>query len=236
MLEIDLHTHSFFSACGLHTHMEILTRAKALGMKAVAITDHGATLSPRFSSPFYDRLHNPLEGIRLLKGVECNLVNESGAIDIPLKFLSYLDVVLLGIHFNTPTGLGREAYTKMMLAAIEKNPAIDILTHLNDVNYPVDFKEVIAAATDKGIAVELNNSKTLLGRSPDELTRELVATANSLGSRIVITSDMHALEELGSDSSVKHFLDEENYPLNRVVSLSAESAIQFLDERRKFKK
>ena len=236
MLDVDLHTHSFFSACGIHTHMEILTRAKDLGMTAVAITDHGKTLSPRFSSPVYDRLHCPLEGIRLLKGIECNLVDDDGLIDLPDKLIPYLDVVLLGIHPNTPQGLGKARYTKMMLTAIEKNSALDILTHLNDVNYPVDFQKIIEAAALRGIAIELNNSKTLLGRSPDTLTRELVDVSKKLGARIVITSDMHALEELGEDTSVKHFLIESDYPTELVVSSNAETAFSFLEERRANKK
>lgn len=236
MLDVDLHTHTFFSACGIHTHLEVLTRAKALGMTAVAITDHGKALSPRFSSPVYDRLNQPLEGIKLLKGIECNLLDNLGTIDLPDKLLPYLDVVLLGIHPNTPKGLEKSKYTDMMLAAIDKNPALDILTHLNDENYPVDFHRVIERAKRDGIAIELNNSKTLLKRSPDKLTRELVTAALSHGAKIVITSDMHALEELGEDSSVKPFLIEADYPQELIVSNSADSAFAFLDERRANKK
>lgn len=236
MLDVDLHTHTFFSACGIHTHLEVLTRAKALGMTAVAITDHGKVLSPRFSSPVYDRLSHPLEGIKLLKGIECNLLDDKGTIDLPGKLLPYLDVVLLGIHPNTPKGLGKPKYTEMMLAAMDENPAVDILTHLNDVNYPVDFHRIIERAKQSGIAVELNNSKTRLKRAPDNLTRELVKTAQSNGAKIVVTSDMHAIEELGEDSSVKPFLSEADYPRELIVSRSADSAFAFLDERRANKK
>jgi putative hydrolase len=236
MLEVDLHTHTFFSACGIHTHLEILTRAKALGMTAVAITDHGSALSPRVSSPFFDRLNHPLDGIRLLKGMECNLLNDKGEIDLEPERLRYLDVVLLGIHPNTPRGLGEAAYTDMMLAAIQKNAAIDILTHLNDESYPVRFEAVIEAATARGIAIELNNSKTLLRRSPDSLTRKLISVSKTKGARMVITSDMHAIEELGADSAVKPFLIEQDFPIERVVSSSAASAFAFIEERRFNKK
>ena len=236
MLDVDLHTHTFFSACGIHTHMEILTRAKALGMTAVAITDHGSELSPRVSSPFFDRLNAPLDGIRLLKGIECNLVDGDGRIDLPMNRLAYLDIVLLGIHPNTPTGLGKSAYTRMMIHAIDHNPAVDILTHLNDVSYPVDFREVIGAASARGVAIELNNSKTLLKRSPGELTGELVNTAKEIGAQMVVTSDMHALEELGDDTAVTPFLKDAQFPEDRLISLSAQTAFSFIDKRRRNKK
>ena len=236
MLDVDLHTHTLFSACGLHTHIEILTRAKALGMTAVAVTDHGIAQSSRVPSPFYDRLNHPLDGIRLLKGIECNLVDDQGTIDLPQGRLKYLDVVLLGIHPNTPKGLGKDAYTRMLIGAVDKNPAVDILTHLNDESYPVDFEAVILKAKERGIAIELNNSKTLLQRSPDDLTRRLVATAMDIGSRMVVTSDMHALEELGLDDNVKPFLAEVGFPEERLVSLNAETTFAFLEERRENKK
>jgi putative hydrolase len=236
MLEIDLHTHSFFSHCGLHTHLEILERAKALGLKAVAITDHGPELNPRFSPPFYDRLRAPVAGITLLKGMECNIKNETGDIDLPEEHLPYLDVVLLGIHPNTPKGLGRDRYTQMLLKAIEKNPAVDIITHPNDTTYPVEFAPVAEAALARGIAIELNNSKTMLSRVPPSMTEELVTVVKAVGCRLVVTSDMHAIEELGLDNSVRPYLEKLNFPLEKVVSSSAKQVWEFLEERRSLKK
>jgi putative hydrolase len=235
MLEVDLHTHSFFSACGIHTHLEILERAKSLGMTAVAITDHGPSLSPRFSDPFFDRLREPVKGIRLLKGMECNLVGENGEIDLPEKYRKYLDVVLLGIHPNTKKGQGRDRYTDMLLLAMEKNPAVDILTHLNDAAYPTNFETVIKAARDLGIAVELNNSKTLLNRIDPVVTRELVAVALETGAKMAVTSDMHAIEELGLDDSVKPYLEEVSFPMERIITSTAQRAFSFIEERRSSK-
>jgi putative hydrolase len=235
MLEVDLHTHSFFSACGIHTHLEILERAKSLHMTAVAITDHGPALKPRFSDPFFDRLRVPVQGIRLLKGMECDLVGDDGEIDLPSKYLKYLDVVLLGIHPNTKKGLGKDKYTDMLLRAMDKNPAVDILTHLNDASYLTHFETVTKAARDRGIAVELNNSKTLLNRIDPGVTRELVAVVLSIGAKIVVTSDMHAIEELGLDDSVKPYLEEVSFPKERIVSSSAAAALSFIEERRSSK-
>ncbi len=236
MLAVDLHTHTFFSQCGIHSHVELLERARSLGMQGVAITDHGPALQGRLSGPFFDRLHDPVAGVRLLKGMECNLVGEDGAIDLPPQYLRHLDVVLLGIHYNTPTGLGSETYTARLLAALERNPAVDVLTHLNDPSFPVDFTAVARAALATGAAVELNNSKTALGRAPDALTRELVRAVKEVGCRLVVTSDTHALNELGSDAAVRPFLEGLEVPSERVVSRSAESVYAFIEERRHSKR
>ena len=78
--------------------------------------------------------------------MECNLEGALGEIDVPKRYLRYLDVVLLGIHYNTPADLGQTAYTEMLVAAIESNPFVDIVTHPNDRIYPVDFEAVARAA------------------------------------------------------------------------------------------
>ena len=232
MLSVDLHTHSLFSGCGLHTVIEILERAKRLGMTAVAVTDHGPALGARVASPFYDRLHHPVEGIRLLKGMECNLKGDHGDIDLPSYRLPYLDVVLLGMHHNTETGLGKDANTELMIRAVTQNKAVDILTHLNDAQFPMHFQPICEAATEHGVAIELNNSKTRLQRVDDSVTRELVRAALNSGARMAVTSDTHAIEELGCDDSVLPFLREVDFPEERIVTSTAERALAFLEERR----
>jgi len=236
MLAVDLHAHTHFSRCGLHSHVELLERARSLGMHGLAITDHGPAIGGRVCGAFFDRLRAPVAGVRLLKGMECNLVDEDGAIDLPPQQLPFMDVVLLGIHPNTPTGLGAGAYTARLLAALARNPAVDVVTHLNDPSYPVDFRAVARAALASGVAVELNNSKTALARSPDALTRELVRAVLDVGCRLVVTSDTHALDELGRDDAVQPFLDEVGFPRERLVSSSAASAYAFLEERRHLKR
>ena len=52
MLEIDLHVHSIFSHCGLHTVLELINQARATGMKGLAITDHGLTMGGRLNDVF----------------------------------------------------------------------------------------------------------------------------------------------------------------------------------------
>ncbi|MBN2196007.1 MAG: PHP domain-containing protein [Polyangiaceae bacterium] len=236
MLAVDLHTHTLFSQCGVHTHLEVLERARSLGIQGVAITDHGPALQGRVSGPFFDRLRDPVEGVRLLKGMECNLVGEDGEIDVPPPYLRFLDVVLLGIHYNTPSGLGSEIYTARLIAALARNPAVDILTHLNDPSYPVDFEAVARAALATGAAIELNNSKTALQRSPDELTRKLVRVVKEIGCRLVVTSDMHGINELGGDDAVRPLLTEVGVPAGQILSRSAEAVYAFLDERRHHKR
>jgi putative hydrolase len=236
MLEVDFHCHSLFSTCGLHTIIELLTYAKSKGLKALAVTDHGTAQDGRISSPFFDRLVDPVEGIRLLKGQECNIVDDHGRIDFPLKFLLNTDIVLVGLHPNLDKLPRKADYTGMVLKALEKNPFVDILTHLNDTAYPVDYEQVIAAAKMRGMAIEFNNSKTLYGKVPPQATARLIDACKRAGCRAVIDSDAHALHEIGLDDSIRPLLKAAGFPRELIINDNARRAFDFIEERRAVKR
>ncbi len=235
MLEVDLHTHSLFSLCGLHTIVEMLTQAKKLGMKALAITDHGKTLGGRLSGVFFERLQEPIPGIKLLKGIESNVLDQSGNIDCPTKLLKYMDVVLLGIHPNIQNGLGIKAYTKMLITAIEKNRYVDVITHPNDPYYPINFKTIAECAKQNDLALELNNSKIMLNRVSVELTEDMLTECKNTGCFIAVNSDAHALNEIGLDDSVTPLLKNVNFPEELIINRNMETALDFINRKKLIK-
>ncbi|MEI8347317.1 MAG: PHP domain-containing protein [Pseudomonadota bacterium] len=236
MLELDFHCHSSFSNCGCHSILELLQQAKKLGLKGLAITDHGPGTGDHIPSTFFDRLHNPVPGITLLKGMECNLLRDKGKIDVLMNYLKYMDVVLLGIHPNTPTGMGQDLYTDYLLAAMEQNLCIDIITHLNTPCYPVHFKVIAEAARRRGIAIELNNSKTDLGRATNEMTLFLIDCCKQAGTMMVVNSDAHALNEIGQDEAVRPLLKKAQFPEELIVNFTYEKGLDFIQERKILKK
>ncbi|MDR0305774.1 MAG: PHP domain-containing protein [Chitinispirillales bacterium] len=235
MIQFDLHVHSIFSLCGIHTVLELLERAKAIGMKGFAVTDHGLTMGGRLNNPFFERFKSPCPEVKILKGVECNLIDETGKIDIPYIFMPFLDVVLLGAHPNTAKNLGREKYTDMLVAAIDKNPCVDIITHPNDPHYPVDYRRLAREAKARGVALELNNSKILYSRSEIKEAEVLVDACLEEGCGIAVCSDTHAIHELGTDESVRPILKAAGFPEELIVNRDEESAIAFIEGRRKNK-
>ena len=143
--------------------------------------------------------------------------------------------MLAGIHPNIEKGLGRERYTDMVIAAIEKNPSIDIISHPNDPAYPVDYLRLARSAKIKGVALELNNSKILYKRSSVEDTISLIEACRDTGCSMAVCSDTHAILELGRDDSVKPLLVKASFPEELIVTHTAESTLAFIDSRKKNK-
>jgi len=235
MIEVDLHSHSINSFCGNHTMLELLDFARKKGLKALAITDHGPLLGQKITSTFFERFQNPYDDIVFFKGMEGNLAKEKGEIDIPKRFLKHLDIVLLGIHPNTPKKLEKEYYTDFLVSAMANNPFVDVITHPNDPSYPVDYDTVIKTAKKLGMLIELNNSKNLYNITTEELTKSLIQKCIEFECPVLVSSDAHTVHELGDDSAIRPYLEEMNFPEELIINSNLEKATAFIQERKKLK-
>jgi putative hydrolase len=211
----------------------MLNQAKARNLDALAITDHGLTLGGHLSGPFFDRLIDPVPGIKLLKGVECNVLDKKGNIDFPECYAPHLDVILLGLHPNIAPGHTQKDRTEMLRNAMTKNPYIDIITHLDGQDYTVDFTTIVQTALEFNIAIELNNSKSRPGYGNGKVTRKLIQTCKDLNCPMVICSDAHAINEVGDDSHVRGFIKDMDFPEELIINRSLQSTMDFLKNRKK---
>lgn len=232
MIAVDFHVHTLFSKCGLHTVLELLNQARTIGIKGFAVTDHGPAVDGHHNSVFFERFISPDPLVRILKGMECNPVDAEGTIDAPVRYLPYTDIILCGIHLNIEKGMGESIYTGMLQRAIETNPVIDVISHPNDPNFPVDFHRLAETASAHGVALELNNSKIHYRRSSTSLALELLEACRDQACRIALSSDTHAIHELGDDGAIRPLLKQIAFPEELIVNSIAEKAFAFIEERK----
>ena len=140
-----------------------------------------------------DRLQKKCSEIAILKGAEVDILDD-GTLDLDDATLAELDVVIVAVHstFN----LSRAAMTKRIIRAL-KHPHVQILAHPTGrligkrEPYQLDFDEIVKAAADYGVALEIN-------AQPDRLDLDDVQArvAQEAGVRLVISTDAHRIEEL----------------------------------------
>ena len=104
----DLHTHTIASTHAYSTVTEMVQAAAAKGLYALAITDHARTMpgAPRewyFSSLYELPLH--YRGVMTLAGIEANVLDFEGHIDLEKKDGERLDWVVASIHHLPLEGL-----------------------------------------------------------------------------------------------------------------------------------
>ena len=191
-----LHCHSNYSDGG--TSIEDLALAcKAEGYTWVGLTDHSQAatyaggLSPddlQRQADEVDRLNARLTGIRILKGIEADIL-QGGAVDYGDEVLARLDFVIASIHSRF--GMGREAMTARICRAME-DPRVTILGHLTGrllltrEAYQLDQDRIFEEAGKRGVAIEINADPQRL-----DLDWRVLPAARKAGVRISIGADAH---------------------------------------------
>lgn len=217
MLKIDLHIHTIHSGHAYGTVYDMLKEAKSHKMDMVAITDHGPSLlgsaskihfsmGPRFPKS-YDRMD-------VLFGCEANVINEKGEIDLNEKTIRKLDILLVGLHDNTPyKDLGEGKNTKAMMNCFKKYPIL-VFVHPTTISYEYNINEVVQAACDNNILVELNLcalQRTKIKHEKEkglESMKEMVEIVRKNNKKLIVNSDAHFFNELGDYSLLKEYWNE----------------------------
>jgi len=196
------HCHTTYSD-GVNTLEEMTLAAKALGWEYLGIADHSKVTAvyanglteERVKEQFkeIDGLNNRLQGLRVFKGTECDIL-PNGDLDWSENVLASFEYVVASVH-SSFTMSGTEM-TKRIIKAI-KNKHVTMLGHptgrilLGREGYAVDMIKVIDAAADYGKIIEINSHPSRL-----DLDWRLCKYAKEKGVTIAINPDAHNREGL----------------------------------------
>jgi len=200
----DLQMHTTWSD-GANSIEEMARACMARGYSYLALTDHSGGqlamvqgLTPervRAQGEEVARVQAGLEGFTIFRSCEVDILRD-GSLDLPDEILAELDLVLVSVHAHLE--LDRTTMTDRVIRALE-NPHVDILGHptgriLNRREpHAMDVGEVLRAAAELGVAVELNASPHRL-----DLRDVHVERARELGVPVVISTDAHSVQQLGT--------------------------------------
>ena len=113
---VDTHSHTLASGHAYNTIQEMAVAAKEHGMEVICLTEHAPQMPGSCGNFYFQNLRVlPRErwGIHTLFGVELNILNEQGEIDLPQVLLPKMDVVIASVHLPCYHGeVSKEAFTK----------------------------------------------------------------------------------------------------------------------------
>lgn len=231
-LPVDLHTHTIASGHAFSTMKEMAESAAQKGLKMIAVTDHGIRMpGGPHEYYFYKLLDLPayIHGVEVLKGVEANIIDANGALDMSPQILDRLDIVLAGFHAGTGYESGSvEENTRALVAAIS-NPKVHLITHPGNPDYPVDIEKIVKAAKIAGKAIEINNSSLLKSRPGSSLRcMEFVRRAKNTGVLLAVNSDAHNWFEIGETAKAREIVENMGIKPAQILNSSAEAVHEYL--------
>lgn len=234
-IQVDTHTHSVASLHAYSTISELVDGAKKRGLKGFVLTEHGPALQNGLPHPYYfgnlDVIPREIHGVRLFRGVELNIMDESGAVDLPVRYLKYLDFVMAGLHEACFAPASPESNTRAMIAALE-NPYVDCISHPGNPVYPIDYEEVVKAAARLGKALEINNSSFKVRKGSLENCGTVARLAHRYGCLTSCGSDAHYWEDVGRFETAIAVLTEAEVSESRIINSTMDGFTCFYKRRR----
>lgn len=227
----DYHTHSKYSADGKSTIEENMLSAERKGLKEVAVTEHAYSNLNGIKKGDLKKIVTDVEiarkkhpKLKIYMGMEINLLDEKGNVDLTKEEQSLLDIAVLGFHRRCRFFKHKFSHYKMLYGKSEKqiekntdayikaleNNKIDIIAHLN-YGCKVNVKRIAEYAKEHNILIELNGKRILFS---EKEVKDLLES----GVKFIANSDSHRSIDMGDNSRAYNFAIKYGIPLDRIVN------------------
>jgi len=226
MLKIDLHIHTIASGHAHCTIWEYIQQAKKLKMKAIGITEHGPSSTEALVSFIYfrelGRIPKIIDGVRVLKGAEANIINTKGDLDLDDETLKRLDYVMANIHPTTAyKNKGANINTKSIINTI-KSGKINILTHpFVDKGLSSHIEEISEEACKNDVLLEIDTaylSERRVNEAALQRLKTMIDTVRKYNKKIIVGTDSHNIWELGDISKLDKIKKEIGLTDNLIIN------------------
>lgn len=238
----DYHTHSKFSRFGhgKDTIEQMVFYANEIGLKELAITDHGYNhffRTSREKMAYARKLiddYNTWSKTKILLGIEADIINERGDLDIDDDTLDLIDILVVGYHKCIKTDFasfwGKQKNTKSAITkatnafinCMERYP-VTFISHINSC-LKLDLYKIGCVCKDKDVYIELNNSHPNWTSSQME---ELLAS----GCSFVVNSDAHSAGKIGSVDNIFELIKKYKIPASKFVNVEFDQSEMSRDEQ-----
>ena len=219
----DLHTHSIVSGHAYTTLLENINYCAEKGIKILGTSEHAPTMP---GAPHYWYFGNlkvvprVVNGVTILRGCEANILDIDGSLDMTAESSRNLDYMIASFHEPVFKPKSKEENTAAILNVMDKYDKVEILGHLGNPNYELDYEAIVKKAKEKDIMIEINNS-SLLGSSrvgSDVNFKKVALLCKEIGTKVILTSDAHINTCIGVFNKGIELLEEIQMPKELVMN------------------
>lgn len=216
----DLHCHTIFSKHAYSTLGENIDAAQAAGLKALAITDHGIGMQDSPPLSHFENLASlprKVGQLLLLRGVEANIMDSSGTLDMPAETLGKLDLVIASFHTACTTPETVEAHTNAYLRVAE-NPYVHMIGHSGTEEFRYDYDRVIPVFKQYGKVVEINAHTFICRQSSIENCKTIARLCKEYEVPVMVNSDAHSAFDIAQWEKALDMLESVEFPEELVIN------------------
>ncbi len=233
----DFHTHSCVSQHAYSTIGELAEAAARKGFSAFAVTDQGPALFDGASEHHFlcmNTLPDEMEGVRFLRGVEADIIDYEGGLDISRSLVSSLDLIIASYHTECIEPESKTEHTKGWIRLIESG-FVDCLGHCGNPLFDFYHRPVLEACHHYGVAIEINENSFVVRPGSEENCVDIISIALELNVPIIVNSDAHSKWALGCFPRTEVFLEKLGVPESKILSCNHDAFFSFIERRKSFR-
>lgn len=237
---LDMHSHTIASGHAYSTITEMAKAASEKGLELLGITEHAPMMPGSCGKIYFQNFRViPRErfGVKLMFGVELNIMDYNGNVDLEDDVLVKSDIRIASLHYPCIKSGTKEQNTLALIKAM-KNKYVDIIGHPDDSYYPLDYEILVKSAKKYSTILEVNNS-SLDPRGARQNAKENLTCMLSLCEKyqvpIIMDSDSHIDIDVGNHNYSSSLLEELHFPENLILSRSVDVFLDTLEKNRQNK-
>lgn len=230
-LVADLHCHTSASVHAYSTLHENIEAALMKNLKALAVTDHGIGCEDSPSVNYFDNLTSLPEyvkGMRLLRGVEANIMDYEGRLDMPEWVLEKLDIVIASFHTSCTRPGTADQHTRAYME-LAKNPYVHIIGHSGSAEFEYDFERVIPVFKQYKKVVEINAHTFICRKKSIQNCIRIAQLCKENQVPIAVNSDAHSEFEVGECRKAFDMLKEIDFPEELIINIDHGRLCRYLE-------
>lgn len=225
----DLHTHTNVSQHAYSSLDEMARAAKATGMTAFGIADHGPEMMDGAIAHHFlcmKGLPKQIYGMRFFTGAETNIKAFEGILDLPNQILDSLDFVVASYHVEAIEPASSDEHTNGWLEVI-KNPLVDCLGHMGNPVFTCDYETIIKECKSHRKLVEINSNSFVVRPGSEKNCKVIAELCKQYNVPVIVSSDAHSCYGVANHKDAIALLESINFPERLVVNASEKQFGEF---------
>ncbi len=230
---IDLHTHSVAGGHAYSTVKENMEMACAHGLEVYGLSEHAPAMPGGPHEFFFGNLKvlpKEYKGMRVLMGVEANIMDLEGRLDLSENRLKLLDYCIASQHISCVKPGNTRENTDALIKAMQ-NPYVCIIGHPDDSRYPLEYERLVEAAKRYSVLLEVNNSSMSPLNSRQNAEENIpvyLELCKKYQAPILLGTDAHYCDAVGVFDESDLILRQVNFPQELIINLDPERLWAYL--------
>jgi len=235
--KLDIHTHTISSGHAYSTLSENADAARENGLSMIGITDHGPAMPGGPHLYFFQCLRflpETINEVRVLKGVEANITDLDGSLDLDAEVLSKMEIVIASFH-TICVKPGNQKENTYAIRKVIDNPYVNVIGHPGDTRYSFDIPEIVKAASEANVLLEINNTSLMpvsFRPGGDLMIKEIILEVQNQDVPLVLGSDAHYKDDVGRMDKAYELCRNCGFPDKQILNFNTEKFLRYISGKK----